>query len=380
MQAIEDPDMSNAQFSVAVVPGDGIGHEITAPTQALLTAIADEVGGFSLSFSNVEAGAETYQKRGTDLPDETIQTCEKADAVLLAACGLPGVRYPDGREIVPQITLREIFGLYAGVRPVKMIPGVPGPLSDPRAKTLDFVLIRESTEGLFAGRGKTVIENDETARDMMEITRTTSERLFDFTFALARKRKEQGKPGIVTCVDKANVLGSLAFFRKVFDERAALNPDLDARHGYVDAVSMTFVRNPWIYDVLVTENMFGDILSDIGAGLMGGLGFAPSADIGEKQAVFQPCHGTAPDIAGKGLANPTAMVLSAAMMLEWLGEKHDVVSASTGGALLEQAVVDAYEIGGLSPTEIGGADGTDAIIRAIAAQISNPETKRRAAA
>ena len=138
---------------------------------------------------------------------------------------------------------------------------------------------------------------------------------------------------MVTCVDKANMFAAFGFFRDIFDERAALNTDIEADYCYVDAMALNLVRRPWDYDVIVTENLLGDILSDLGAGLMGGMGMAPSADIGAKHAVFQPCHGTAPDIAGMGKANPTAMILSAAMMLDWLGRCHEVPACiAAGGA------------------------------------------------
>ncbi len=153
----------------------------------------------------------------------------------------------------------------------------------------------------------------------MEITRAGTERLFDFAFRLARQRKRRrANPAVVTCVDKANVFASMAFFRGSSRSAPSAFPDIAADHAYVDAMALNLVRKPWEYDVLVTENMFGDILSDLAAGMIGGMGMAPSADIGDKHALFQPAHGTAPDIAGKGKANPTAMILSAAMMLDWL--------------------------------------------------------------
>lgn len=183
-------------------------------------------------------------------------------------------------------------------------------------------------------------------------------------FELARRRKKNGGKGLVTCVDKANVFASFAFFRKIFDERAALNPDIQASHAYIDATALFMVRKPWEFDVLVTENMFGDILSDLGAGLIGGMGFVPSADIGDSHAVFQPCHGTAPDIAGQDKANPTAMVLSAAMMLEWLGAKHDRPQMVTAGRLIRTAVDSAFAAG-VRPFEVGGRDGTTDIARRI---------------
>src|SRR5690606_17448274 len=230
--------------------------------------------------------------------------------------------------------------LYAGVRPIRAIPGLASPLADPRGREIDLVIIRESTEGLFASRGKGTLEDDARASDTMVITRDVSERLFDFSFELARARRDQGRPGRVTCVDKSNVFRSFAFFRKIFDERAKRFPEIAADHVYIDACALFLVRRPWDFDVLVTENMFGDILSDLGAGLIGGMGFAPSTDVGDRHAVFQPSHGSAPDIAGQGRANPTAMILSAAMMLEWLGRRHGMPRAEEAATLIQQAVED----------------------------------------
>lgn len=355
----------NASFRIATLPGDGIGPEVTAPTIELLKAVTAETGGFTLEFIHLDAGAAHYKKSGESLPAEAMDIARAADAILLGAMGDPSIRYPDGTEIAPQLELREQLDLYAGVRPIRTIKGLPTPLADPRASELDMVLIRESTEGLFKSRNTCQVINDEIARDTMEITRATSERLFDFSFQLAARRKEQGKDGRVTCVDKANVLGSFAFFRKIFDERAMRFPDLIADHAYVDAVGLWMVKQPWVFDVLVTENMFGDILSDVGAGLMGGMGLAPSADIGDHYAVFQPCHGSAPDIAGQGKANPVATFLSAAMLLEWLGNKHENKHCVSAGRLITNAVDAAFVGGKLLPFELGGDAGTDAITGAV---------------
>jgi 3-isopropylmalate dehydrogenase len=349
------------EFRIAVFPGDGIGAEVMAPCLALLDAVVARTGGFRLVLEPYEAGAELYRNTGVALPADALSGAENADAILLGAMGLPDVRYPNGTEVTPQIELRERFHLYAGVRPVRVLPGAPIPLADPRARQIDCVLVRESTEGLFAARELTRRDGNEAVYDTMRISRDVCERLFDFAFALARKRARGNRRGRVTCVDKANVLPAMAFFREVFHERAARHSDVDADCAYVDATALRLVRAAWDFDVLVTENMFGDILSDLGAALMGGMGMAPSADIGDKQAVFQPCHGTAPDIAGRGLANPTAMFLSAAMMLEWLGDKHGVDACSRAAAEMTQAVERAFADASLVPVEYGGTAGTKQI-------------------
>ena len=365
--------MSAAQtYQIAVFPGDGIGEEITRPTLDLITAACRPEEDIDLGFKVLPAGAAHYRDHGEAFPADSLAAARSADAILLAAMGLPAVRYPDGTEISPQLDLRFALDLYAGVRPVRLVPGIPAALADPGAASLDFVLIRESTEGLFASHGKGVVEDDRVARDTLVITREVSERLFAFAFALARRRREQGRPGRVTCVDKANVFASFAFFRRVFDEVAARYPDVPADHMYVDAVALNMVRQPWRFDVLVTENMFGDILSDLGAGLIGGMGMAPSADIGDAHAVFQPCHGSAPDIAGRGLANPTAMILSAAMMLDWLGRRRGHAGTVRAAARLSAAVDLAFSAGRLKPVELGGSDGTAAIVQAVSGALSSP--------
>lgn len=370
-----DDEMSaNDVFRIAVLPGDGIGIEVMEPCLAVLESAVKRVGGIRLSFDRHRAGALCYRDTGVALPKNALDAVRSADATLLGAMGWPEIRYADGTEIAPQLDLRNEFGLYAGVRPVKTLPGMPPVLADERARSLDFVVVRESTEGLFASRGKGTISGDREARDTMVITRDACERLFDFSFQLARQRKANGGKGRVTCVDKANVFSSLAFFRKVFDERAALNPDIEAGHAYVDATALFMVRKPWDLDVLVTENMFGDILSDLGAGLMGGMGFAPSADIGDRHAVFQPCHGTAPDIAGQDKANPTAMFLSAAMMLEWLDEEHGAPEATAAAWLVRRAVDKAYAEG-VRPFEAGGRDGTTAMTRRVLEALESSDSR-----
>ena len=355
--------MSNvSDFNIAVMPGDGIGDEIMAPTLRLIDKAAARVGGVACRFDTLAGGAAYYREHGVSMPKATRDGAATADAILLAAMGLPSVRQPDGREIAPQLELRFEYGLFAGVRPVRPIPGVRPILAEPRAHDVDYVIVRESTEGLFAPQAPGEIIEDREARETMVLTRETSEKLYDFCFDLARQR---GKGRKVTHVDKANVFQAFYWQRGIFDEKAAGNTDIAADHAYVDAFAMHMVQKPWTIDVAVTENMFGDILSDLGAALMGGLGYAPSADIGAEHAVFQPCHGSAPDIAGQGLANPTAMFLSAAMMLEWLGARNGATEPAAVGGLIRRAVEAAFADGTLLTCELGGSAGTDAVYRAV---------------
>lgn len=352
-------------FSIAVFHGDGIGPEIMAPTLEILRHISDASKNYALSFIDAPAGAAHYARTGESLPPASMEAARNADAILLSAMGLPDVRYSDGTEISPQIDLRKALKLFAGVRPVRVKAGQKGPLTLPPGREIDFVLIRESTEGLFYTQGCGEVTENE-ARETLLVTRDVSEKLFAFAFALAKTRKEAGRgTGKVTCVDKANVFRAFAFFRKMFDAVANQHPDLMADHAYVDATALWMVQKPWDFDVLVTENMFGDILSDLGAGLMGGLGLAPSADIGLEHAVFQPCHGSAPDIAGQGLANPLAMILSGAMMLDWLGMKHDIPAMTQDGTRLREAVEDVVARGDALTRDIGGTASTEATARAV---------------
>jgi len=345
--------MVNA-FEIAVFEGDGIGPEVTAPVVDMLAALAGRSVEYSLDFTAADAGAGHYARTGNALPGESLDIARRADAILLSAMGIPSIRYEDGTEIAPQIDLRTELDLYAGVRPVRIVTGQPTPLNIPAGRNIDFVLVRESTEGLFHSKGRGEVTHDE-ARETMLITRKTSEKLFRFAFELALQRKNTGEgPGRLTCVDKANVFRAFAFFRSVFDEQAVNYPEITADHAYVDAAALWMVQKPWIFDVMVTENMFGDILSDLGAGLVGGLGMAPSADIGDNHAVFQPCHGSAPDIAGQGIANPFAMILSAAMMLEWLANKNKVQAMARDAQMLRDAVYDVVSRARWTTRDIGG--------------------------
>ncbi len=359
--------MTHQSFEIAVFEGDGIGPEIMAPTLGLLDRAAKPYESFSLNYTHLPAGALHYQQSGEALPEASVAGAKKSHAILLSAMGLPHIRKPDGTELVPQIDLRIALKLFAGVRPVYTFKGGPRVLADERAAELDFVLVRESIEGLFAHKDEgQVIDNDH-AIETMRITREVSEQLFDFSFKLAQSRaRKLNRPGKLMCVDKANVFRSFWFFREIFNERAANFTDIETSAMYVDAVAMKMVQSPWDLDVMVTENMFGDILSDLGAGLMGSLGLAPSADIGVDNAVFQPCHGSAPDIAGQRLANPMAMILSGAMMLEYLGEKFDCSDAEKAGLELKRAALQAAGTAAGKGRDVGGDANTETIVSAVA--------------
>lgn len=318
-------------WTIAVLSGDGIGPEVMAEGVRVLRAVEGRLEGVSFDLREVAAGAGEFLVSGDPLPPAAYDACRSADAVLLAAMGLPQVRWPDGKELTPQIDLREKLDLYSGVRPIKLYHPQDTPLKGFATGSIDLVIVRESTEGLFSARLSNANSSATEYRDTLRITRRGSERVFRSAFDLARTRRRK-----VTLVDKANVLPSMVFFRRIFDEVANEYPDIETERVYVDAASLFLLRRPDSFDVLVTENMFGDILSDLAAGLVGGMGMAPSADVGDRHAVFQPSHGSAPDIAGKGIANPVAMILSVAMMLEWLKDSE----LARGAAMIRRAVAE----------------------------------------
>ncbi len=358
-------------FTIAVLPGDGVGTEVMPPTLALLETLAGHFGTFKFNFvERRDCGATYYTQSGEDCSKEAFETARAADAILLGAMGLPNVRLPSGTEIAPHLRMREEFQLISGVRPVKAFPNTPRRLADPRAESIDLVILRESTEGLFYTQGRGELIGDSEARETLRITRPTTEKLCDEAFRIARSRKAKGGKGKVTCVDKANVFRAFAFFRKIFDERAALNPDIAVGHNYVDAQALDLVRRPWDFDVLVMENMFGDILSDLGGGLVGGMGMAPCAELGEHHGLFQPAHGSAPDIAGHDKANPTATFLSAAMMLEWLGQRSGLAHLGAAAVLLENTIEQAFALRELRPMEFGGDQGLKATSAAVAMRLA----------
>jgi 3-isopropylmalate dehydrogenase len=317
---------------IALLPGDGVGTEVVAEAVRLLEAVAD---GVSFKFREFSVGAGEYLRNGDPLSDATLDALREFDAILLGAMGLPDVRYPDGTEMTPQLDIREKLDLYCGLRPVYLYHGDDTPLKDKSAGVIDIMLVRESTEGLFSTRLRKVPPDACAAEDVMRITRAGAERVIRSAFEQARLRRGQ-----CTLVDKANVLPSMAFFRRVFDEVARDYPDIKTDRVYVDACALYLVRTPERFDVLVTENMFGDILSDLTAALVGGMGMAPSADIGDEYAVFQPSHGSAPDIAGRGIANPVATVLSAAMMLDWFGTDAELRAAERIRAAVRAVFAD----------------------------------------
>jgi 3-isopropylmalate dehydrogenase len=368
--ALKSPDglmPTKPVYHVAVLPGDGIGVDVTEEAVSVLQAVERSLNAFTLDLKKYEGGAHCYKRTGNDLPPETLVACCQADAVLLGAMGHPDIRKSDGTELTPQVALRVELDLYAGVRPCKLFPGVRSPLANVKPGDIDFVILREQTEGLFVSQNAGIVLHDQVASDTMMMTRFGITRICEYAFNLAKERprvKTTG-PHKVTCVDKSNIFKSFAFFRKIFDDVSARHPTIARNHNYIDAQALFLVQKPQQFDVIVTENMFGDILSDLGAALIGGMGMAPSADIGDNHGVFQPAHGTAPDIAGKGIANPIAAILSAAMMLDWMGRRRNDRMLLRAAQNIELAVTDVLSSGRAIPPDLGGVATTQDVGNAV---------------
>lgn len=360
-----------SSYRIAVLPGDGIGPEVSDATVEVLQA-ACSGGGPQLEMTDYAVGAAHFRATGEILPDDVMANCRKADAVLLAALGLPDVRQKDGTEVQPlmMVGLRRGLALHSAVRPVKLYPGVTSPLRDVGAG-IDMIILRENLEGLFASFGGGTIVADQAATDTLVVTRAGTTKVCEYAFQLARRRTGRPRDGrrLVSCVDKANVFRSFAFFRRIFTDVARQYADIDTEAIYVDAASLYMVQRPWDFDVLVMENQFGDILSDLGAGIVGGLGLGPSAEVGDRNALFQPSHGSAPDLAGKNVANPIATILSGAMMLDWLGHRHDDPACNAAAVRIEQAVSRVLGAQQIRTRDLGGDASTTEMTRAIVGQL-----------
>jgi 3-isopropylmalate dehydrogenase len=356
-------------YDIVVVPGDGIGPEVAASAVEVLNAAFGTES--PLRFSESAAGAELFRATGESLPSSTLTACFGADAILHGAAGLPGVVHEDGTEagLDFTLTLRTSLDLYANVRPILLQPGIRSPLS--HGKPIDYVIIRENSEGLYASRGGGIRLGEQLAVDNLVQTRKGVERIVRFAFELARTRQGAPRDGVrrVTCCDKANVLQSYAYFRSIFDEVAKDYPDIEAEYCLIDAMALHLVLRPDHYDVIVTENMFGDIISDLGAATVGGMGMAPSSEVGERAGLFQASHGSAPDIAGKGVANPYGTIMAGVGMLEWLGVKHDDERMRNAALAIRDAVATVYADAGSHTADIGGTARTANVTAAIVAML-----------
>ncbi len=327
-------------YNIAVIGGDGIGNEVMSACEYLLDKIDIE-----FSFTYGEAGFDCFNKTGSTLPEETIKIANNSDAVLFgASTSTPG-------QPSPIINLRKALHVYANIRPIKSYKGVNCLRDD-----INFVIVRENTEGLYS---QVEYGDEEKMIAERHITREASERISKAAFNLCIKR-DQSK---VTCVHKSNVLKKTdGVFKESFYKVAKDYPQIKTEDYYVDAMAMYLITQPQNFDVIVSSNLFGDILSDESAGLVGGLGLAPSGNIGDHNGLFEPVHGSAPDIAGKNIANPCSMILSAAMMLDYLGEwetSNDIKNA------VEKVIADCK----IRTPDLGGDSCTMDVTKAITKEL-----------
>jgi tartrate dehydrogenase/decarboxylase/D-malate dehydrogenase len=304
---------------IAVIPGDGVGPEVTRESEKVLRFIAERDPEISFDLDHFPWGTDFYLETGEMMPSDALETLEAYDAILFGAVGSP--------KVLDSITLRELlltirfgFDQYVNLRPVKLLPGVPSPLDGVRPEDVDMIFVREGVEGEYAGLGEFRDRGtaEEVALQTAVFSRRGTERVIRYAFELAR-----GEGRTLTSVSKGNALQySGVLWDEVFDELAEEYPDVETHRLLVDAAAMFMVREPQRFDVVVGSNLYADILTDLGAALMGGMGLAPSANLDPSRkhpSMFEPIHGSAPDIAGKGLANPTGQLWSTAMMLDHLG-------------------------------------------------------------
>jgi len=337
-------------YKVTLLPGDGIGPEQTEATLKVLKAVQERFD-FRLETVVVEAGDACLERKGVALPTETVRTMKASHACLKGPVG------ETAADVI--VKLRLMFDLYANVRPVRAYPNVPCLSPD-----IDFVIIRENTEDLY--KGMEFMADRETAIGLRVITKKGSERIARYAFEVARRRIKGRK---VTAVHKANVLKlTCGLFAQTSREVAREYPDVTFEELYVDVAAMQLIKRPQTFDVVLTPNMFGDILSDEAAQLVGGLGMAPGANIGENYALFEPVHGSAPKYAGKQYANPCSMILASKMMLDWLGVKHGNSTCVEAAQAVEKAVTQALSKGHLT-RDLGGSLKTREMGEAIAREI-----------
>lgn len=301
---------------IILLPGDGIGKEVINSAEDVLNAIAGEFN-HTFSFESYDIGGVAIDLHGTPLPDATVKACQKADAILLGAVGGPKWD-KNPSHLRPEqglLGIRKALGLFANLRPIKGFNTLihASPLKEEIVSGSDLLIVRELTGGLYFGTPSERSNDGNSAVDTLSYTREEIERIVDKAFQAARKRR-----GHLTSVDKANVLESSKLWREIVEEKKGQYTDVFVEHALIDSTAMKLITNPTQFDVIVTENMFGDILSDEASVLTGSLGMLPSASLREDGVgLYEPAHGSAPDIAGKGIANPVAMILSTAMMLQY---------------------------------------------------------------
>ncbi len=362
------------KYRIVVLPGDGVGAEVLPEAVKVLKAAERAISGLNFDFQEFECGAGYWLKneKKAEWPSEAFQACKEAEGILFGAVGLTEVVKPDGMPVGADVVFGLRFGLdlYANVRPIKLYRGVKCPIADKRSQDIDLVIIRENTEGLYSPIRGVLSRGGKTelAIDVRVVTKKGSERVIKYAFHLCSKRNGAPQDGKhrVTCVHKGNVLKGCVFFKQIYDNIAKKYPDVEKDYAIVDAFTQWLIRRPEFYDVVVTTNMFGDIITDLGAVLQGGLGMAPAGNIGDEHAMFEPVHGSAPRVAGKQMANPTAAILSAKMMLEWIAGKCNDDNCRKASEKVEMAVEHILAEGKVRTYDLGGKSKTSDMGSAIA--------------
>ena len=337
--------------NIAVIPGDGIGPEVIREGVRVLEEAARLDGGFRFEFTWFPWGCGYYLKHGRMMEEDGISRLEKFDVIYLGAVGYPGV--PDHISLWDLLlTIRKSFDQYVNLRPITLLKGAPCPLKDVRREDIDMLFVRENSEGEYAGSGSWLFKgkpNEVVIQDGV-FSRTGCERIIRYAFELARKRKKS-----LTSISKANALNySMVFWDQIFEEVSGEYPDVETHSYLVDAASMLMVKDPRRFEIVVTSNLFGDILTDLGAAIAGGMGLAAGANLNPERiypSMFEPIHGSAPDIAGQGKANPLAAIWSASQMLDFFGHEDmgsRVLSAIE--AVLEEGSVLTPDLGGTATT------------------------------
>ncbi|MBR4534237.1 MAG: 3-isopropylmalate dehydrogenase [Bacteroidaceae bacterium] len=318
-------------FKIAVLPGDGIGPEISEQGVNVMTAVCQRFG-HSVTYEYAICGADAIERVGDPFPEETFQTCMRADAVLFSAVGDPKYDNDPAAKVRPEqglLAMRKRLGLYANVRPVETFDCLvhKSPLKDELVREADFICIRELTGGMYFGEK---YQDEDRAYDTNLYTRPEIERILRVGYDYARRRRRH-----LTVVDKANVLASSRLWRKVAQEMAAEYPDVTTDFMYVDNAAMRMIQEPRFFDVIVTENTFGDILTDEGSCITGSMGLLPSASTGDHTPVFEPVHGSWPQARGQNIANPLAQILCVAMLFEYFGlqEEGDLIRDAVSASL-----------------------------------------------
>jgi 3-isopropylmalate dehydrogenase len=353
------------RYKVAVIQGDGVGPEIVPEALRALKTLQTIYSNLDFDFLDVAVGAGEYRKTGVDLSHDHLETCSGADAILKGPIGLPEVRYDDGTEvgIHIELMLRFQLDLYANLRPVFLLEGVQSRLREKKPGEINYLIVRENTEGLYLAHMSGIRRND-LAIDPLVMTERGVKRIAKLAFELAGNTSGSPSDGRrrVTCVDKSNVLRSYAFFREKFGEVAKDYPNIERHYMYVDAMTQYMLFSPEKLNLIVTENFIGDILSDLGSATVGGLGLAGSANLGDDVALFEAVHGSAPDIAGKGIANPIAILFATAHMLEWLEQTQAANSLRKAiGKVLADGKVRTPDLGGSSSTKQVGESISNAM-------------------